>query len=130
MWALRKVRFSPVLPIVFSSGTHSWDGVKPMTELVQQGKLFARRLPSLEPEFINLSTTPASVLQKKSGLFGWVLWLIQQKRQKAPAFRDLLRQVVTKVDKLHGANAGRWESLLWFMHTRVYHAGKPGNANR
>ncbi len=36
----------------------------------------------------------------------------------------MLHQVVTQVDKIHDANAGRWESLLWYMHALVYHGRK------
>jgi predicted transposase/invertase (TIGR01784 family) len=118
---LRGFRFSPVLPIVFYSGRRSWDRLAPMAELVQQGKLFEKRLPTLEPEFINLATTGATDLQSKSGLFGWVLWLIQQKHRKEPAFRDVLRQVVTRVHNVREKNPGRWESLLWFLRAMVYH---------
>jgi hypothetical protein len=118
---LRKFRFSPVLPIVFYSGTRSWEGLKPMAELVLQGKLFEKRLPTLEPEFINLLTTDTADLQSKSGLFGWVLWLIQQKRQSQAGFRDVLRQVATRVHRLHGTKPGRWDSLLSFMHAMIYH---------
>ncbi len=121
---LRKFRFSPVLPIVFYSGTRSWDGLKPMAELVLQGKLFEKRLPTLEPEFVSLSTTGTGVLQK-SGPFGWVLWLIQQKREGLVTFRDVLHRVAARVDDLRGTNAGRWESLLWFIHAMIYHDRKP-----
>jgi hypothetical protein len=93
---------------------------------VQQGELFARRLPTLEPEFINLSNTDEEDLQNESGLFGWVLWLIQQTRRKEATFRDVLRQVVTRVDKTRQTNPGRWESLLWFTLALVYHARKTG----
>ena len=122
---LRRFRFNPVLPIVFYSGTRTWEGLKAMTELVQQGKLFARRLPTLEPEFINLSRVDPAILRSKGGTLGWVLWLIQQKRQSEAGFRDVLQQVVTRIDKLHGTNRGRWESLLWFLQSLVYHARKP-----
>ena len=118
---LRKFRFSPVLPIVFYSGTRTWDELKPKAELVQEGKRFATRLPTLEPEFVNLSTTGTGVLQTKTGLFGWVLWLIQQKRQKQAGFSDVLRQVATRVHKLHDTKVGRWDSLLSFMHAMIYH---------
>jgi hypothetical protein len=118
---LRKFRFRPVLPIVFYSGTRTWEGLKPMAELVLQGKLFEKRLPTLEPEFVNLSTTGSGVLQTKPGLFGWVLWLIQQKRQKQAGFSDVLRQVAVRVHRLHDANPGRWDSLLSFMHALIYH---------
>jgi predicted transposase YdaD len=121
---LRKFRLSPVLPVVFYSGTRTWEGLKPMADLVLQGKLLKKRLPTLEPEFVNLSTTRSGVLQKKTGLFGWVLWLIQQKRQQEAAFRAVLRQVVSKLDELQGRSPGRRQSLLWFMHALVYHDRK------
>jgi predicted transposase YdaD len=118
---LRKFRFSPVLPIVFDSGTRTWEGLKPMAELVLHGKLLEKRLPTLEPEFVNLSTTGAADLQKKSGLLGWVLWLIQQKRQRQSGFSDVLHQVATRVHKLHDTEPGRWDSLLSLMHAMIYH---------
>jgi predicted transposase/invertase (TIGR01784 family) len=122
---LRKFRFSPVLPVVFYSGRRTWDELKPMAELVQQGKLFEKRWPTLEPEFVNLSTTDAGVLQKKSGLFGWVLWLIQQKHQKRATFHDVMHQAVAQVDKQSDTNVGRLQSLLWFMQSLLYHDREP-----
>jgi predicted transposase/invertase (TIGR01784 family) len=122
---LRKFRFSPVLPIVFYSGTRSWDELKPMAELVQHGQLFQKRLPTLEPEFVNLSTTGEAVLQNHSGLIGWVLWLIQQKHQKLATFRNTLHRVVARVDDARDKNPGRSDSLLWFMQSLMYHDRKP-----
>jgi hypothetical protein len=37
-------------------------------------------------------------------------------------FRDVLSQVVARVDRLHGSARGRWQHLLWFAHALVYHA--------
>src|SRR5262249_197379 len=56
------------------------------------------------------------------GLFGWILWLIQQKRSQEAEFRDVLGQVVGKIDALHEARPARWRHLLWFAHALVYHA--------
>jgi hypothetical protein len=56
------------------------------------------------------------------GTFGWVLWLIQQKRRKETDFRDVLHQVVTRVDQLPASERVGWEQLLWFAHALVYPA--------
>jgi hypothetical protein len=119
---LRDFAFEPVWPLVFYSGTRTWTQLKPMAELVRGGKLFEKRLPHLEPEFINLSTTTAEELQSKIGTLGWVLWLIQQRKQKADVFRDALTRVIHRVDDLHATARGRWQHLLWFTHALVYHA--------
>jgi hypothetical protein len=118
---LRRFRFRPVLPIVFYSGTRTWEGLKPMAELVLHGELFEKRLPTLEPEFVNLATTGAEILHERIGFFGWVMWLIQQKHQQETVFRDVLRQVVARVDRLSVTKRGRWDSLLSFMHAMIYH---------
>jgi hypothetical protein len=76
----------------------------------------------LEPLFVNLANTDPEVLRSQLGTFGWVLWLIQQKRRNEAAFRDVLGQVVAQVDRLHAKQRGRWEHLLWFAHALVYHA--------
>jgi hypothetical protein len=82
-------------------------------------------LPVLEPVFVNLAQTAPDVLQRRAGTFGWVLWLIQQRRRKEPDFRAVLRQVVSQVDRLYSGDRGRWEELLWFFHALVYHAREP-----
>jgi predicted transposase YdaD len=119
---LRGFEFDPVLPLVFYSGTRTWKELEQMPLLVRGGKLFEKRLPGLEPEFINLSTTDPEELQSRIGTLGWVLWLIQQKKRKAEVFRDVLTRVVRQVDGLHARARGRWEQLLWFAHALVYHA--------
>jgi hypothetical protein len=118
----RGLRFDPVLPIVFYSGTRTWTELETMQQLVHQGDLFGSLIPSLAPVFVNLADTDPGVLQSRVGTFGWVLWLIQQKRRKETEFRDILRQVVARVDQLHARERGRWEHLLWFAHALVYHA--------
>jgi hypothetical protein len=121
----RGLRFDPVLPIVFYSGTRTWTELDTMQQLVHQGDLFGPLIPSLAPVFVNLAETDPEVLRSRVGTFGWVLWLIQQKRLKEPEFRDVLRQVVAHVDELPVGERGRWEHLLWFAHALVYHAREP-----
>ena len=118
----RELRFDPVMPIVFYSGTRSWTEIKKMQQLVHHGALFGEMIPSLEPTFINLHETSTKNLQTEIGTFGWVLWLIQQKRSKQTEFHDVLRQVLARIDPLSEHNPARWQHLLWFVHTLMYHA--------
>src|SRR5262249_58967267 len=45
----RGLRFDPVLPIVFYSGTRTWDRIETMQELVHHGDLLGPLIPSLAP---------------------------------------------------------------------------------
>ncbi len=118
---LRDFEFAPVWPLVFYSGTRTWTRLKPMRDLVRGGKLFEKRLPDLEPEFVNLATTSREELQQKIGMLGWVLWLNQQRKQKMDIFRGALSQVIERVDGLLDHSPVRWEQLLWYAHALVYH---------
>jgi hypothetical protein len=40
----RGLRFDPVLPIVFYSGTRTWDALLPMQQLVHHGDRFSRAI--------------------------------------------------------------------------------------
>jgi hypothetical protein len=118
----RGLRFDPVLPIVFYSGTRTWTELPTMQHLVHHGDLFGSMIPSLSPVFVNLAETDPEALRSRVGTFGWILWLIQQKRLNENEFREVLRLVVDRVDRLHASERGRWEHLLWFAHALVYHA--------
>lgn len=81
----RGLRFDPVLPVVFYSGRRSWDGIAAFSSLIAGAELFGTRLPQIEPQFIDLSQTDASVLQSDGGILGWVLWLSQQSQRSVPS---------------------------------------------
>src|SRR5262249_32741054 len=69
---LRGFRFHPVLPVVFYWGTRTWEAVSPIRTLVHHGELFGRRLPELEPVFIDLARVDAAELRTQGGVMGWV----------------------------------------------------------
>jgi hypothetical protein len=124
---LRGFRFHPVLPIVFYWGTRAWPELAPMSALVHLGKLFGRKVPDLEPEFIDLAHTASDELRNRAGLIGWVLWLVQQRRLDQAGFQGVLRQVVQRLDSLPRGERERSDHLLWFAHGLVYHEREPGD---
>jgi predicted transposase YdaD len=117
----RGFRFHPVLPIVFYSGTRTWERLTPIAELVEQGELIAEHLPALTPVFFNLAGTDEAVLRTSAGLLGWVLLLIQQRRLDSAGFRALLGEVVGQLEGLPRRQQERWRQLMWFLHGLVYH---------
>jgi hypothetical protein len=118
----RDLLYHPVLPIVFYSGPRGWGQLRPMRELVYHGDLFGPLIPQMEAVFVNLTETEPEVLRNQVGIFGWVLWLIQQKRQKLEEFEVVLRQVVTALDGLPTESRGLRIHLLWFLRGLVYHS--------
>jgi hypothetical protein len=95
-----------------------------MRSVVYEGELLGKRIPEIEPLFINLATASESALRSKVGMLGWVLWLNRQSN-RAHGFQDVLRQVVQQIDSLPDEQSERWEQLLWYAHALVYHKRNP-----
>ena len=60
--SLAGVRLRPVLPIIFYTGTHAWERLGTLTDLMTEGATFADVTPAFTPLFIDLSTLPPAKL--------------------------------------------------------------------
>jgi hypothetical protein len=67
-----RIRFDPVLPVVFYTGTRRWDSPGRLIDLVDLGDRFESVTPAFEPLFINLPEIPAETLESQGGYFGSV----------------------------------------------------------
>jgi len=123
--SLANLRLRPVLPVVFYTGTRSWDALGNLVELVELGEHFARRTPGLEPLFLNLSAVPEAQLESKGGYLGQVLRLVQQRRARPEDFRQLLGRVVQRLEQMPAAERLRGLELLSYIQAFVYYEREP-----
>jgi hypothetical protein len=123
--SLRGIRLQSVLPVVFYTGTRSWDALGSIADLIAMGERFVRRTPALEPLFINLSGLEPGRLEGQGGFFGQALRLVG--RQSAPfgEFRALLEEVVARLEAMPKAQRVRWLELLSYIHALLYHKRDP-----
>ncbi len=72
--SLARLRFSPVLPVVFYTGERHWEQVGTLADLIERGEEFRALTPIVErPLYLNLPDLSAAKLQRGGGYFGWVL---------------------------------------------------------
>jgi hypothetical protein len=119
--SLASFRFQPVLPLVFYTGSRSWKSLRPLTDFMDNGHLFTKITPHLEPLFLSLPALSVRQLQAHGGYFGALLRLVQHRRAKAPAFRGLLTTVVRHLEGLADEDRQRWLELVSYIHALVYH---------
>jgi Putative transposase, YhgA-like len=122
---LRKFLLDPVLPVVFYTGTRTWDSLGELSDLMNEGKLFAEFIPTLAPLFVNLSVLSGQKLEQGGGYFGWVLRLLQQRHARPAEFQALLPRVVQHLETMPGQDRLRWLDLLSFIHAVIYHERRP-----
>src|SRR5262249_45383133 len=98
--SLRGIRLQPVLPVVFYTGTRSWEALGSIADLIEMGERFASRTPVLDPLFINLSGLEPGRLEGQGGFFGQVLRLVRQRRARPDEFQALLAEVVHHLEAM------------------------------
>jgi hypothetical protein len=114
-------RFQPVLPVVFYTGTRTWDSIGQLVDQMELGDRLVKETPHLEPQFINLGTTPPDQLETEGGFFGWVHRLVQERQARPAEFRALLERVVRHLETMSDSERLRWLDFLSYIHAFVYH---------
>ena len=117
-----KLSLYPVIPVLLYTGERHWEDVKKLPELVKGGHLFKNMIPDFDAHFLNLRDTPKEQLVGEGGLFGQVLWLIQQRNADKAEFGQTLQAVVSKLDGMAEADRQRWVEFLSYINALVYHA--------
>jgi hypothetical protein len=125
-----RIRFDPVLPVVFYTGTRRWDSPGRLIDLVDLGDRFESMTPAFEPLFINLPEISPETLEAQGGYFGSVLRLVQQRKARPGEFQELLDQVVQHLETMPEAERLRWLELLSYIMALVYHAREPSERPR
>jgi hypothetical protein len=118
------MRLSPVLPVVFYTGTRTWDSPGRLVDLVELGEEFEKQIPALEPLFVNLKGLDAKELVSAGGFFGRLLHLVQQRQAPAAEFEELLQEEVSELEALRQSHRERWLGLLSYLLALVYHDRK------
>lgn len=118
------LRLSPVLPVVFYTGSRSWDHLAGLEELLHENwrRTFQARVPALAPLFVNLGEIPVARLESAGGFFGWVLELVRRRKARPAEFQVLLDRVVRHLETMPRRERLRWLELLSYIHALVYHA--------
>jgi Putative transposase, YhgA-like len=119
--SLAGVRLRPVLPIVFYTGTHPWERLGTLTDLMTEGATFADVTPAFTPLFIDLPSLPPDRLGA-AGPFGRVLQVYQSRKARREPFRDTLHHAIAELGPMAATERLRWLDLLRYFDALVFHA--------
>jgi predicted transposase YdaD len=117
----RGVRLQPVLPLVFYTGSRTWEEVGSLTALIEEGARFADVTPDLRPLFLNLGAIEAGRLEAEGGWLGQVLRGVRERQAEERAFRGVVREVVGRLEEMAAAEKERWRELMSYLEGLVYH---------
>jgi hypothetical protein len=128
--AERGGRLQPVLPVVFYTGTRTWENLGVLSDLIEEGEQFADVTPLFRPLFVNVGGMDPGWLESEGGFFGQVLRVLRERRASGRVFRGVLREAVRRLEEMPKAQQLRWKDLLSYLGALVYHererAEQPG----
>jgi hypothetical protein len=114
------LRFQPVLPLVFYTGTERWEPLGELVDLIEAGERFRAITPTMKPLFVNLPALPQGRLQSRGGFFGQVLRALRGRKLPLAEFGRLLEQVTAELEEMPAAERMRRQELLSYLHALVY----------
>lgn len=109
------LRLTPVIPIVFHTGTTRWNTARTLAELIGGPEEIRVYAPGWSPLFLDVAEqTPAEWLAN-AGEWMATLAVVRAERADAAAFRQVYSAVLQRLQLLGEREPVRWHELLRFV---------------
>ena len=118
-------RFLPILPVVFYTGSGTWEQPLPLEHLLQAPSLLARFVPRFDLLFLPVQGTPVEALRAEESAFGQLLRLMRQEEASTEAFQQELGQVIGRLEELTAEDRDEWSRLLYYLLLFIWHSRAP-----
>jgi hypothetical protein len=106
---------SPIVPIIFHTGTQPWATHRTLATLIEGPEEFARFAPNWEPLFWDVAErSPEELLETTSELLT-TLAVVRAEEADEATFRAVFARVLSRLEALSERERVRWHDLLWFV---------------
>lgn len=109
------LRLTPVIPIVFHTGSRRWRTYRELTELIGGPEELRAFAPVWRPLFWDLAERTPEELLSASGEWLAALAVVRAERAGSEAFRGVFQSVLQRLEGLSDSERMRWRDLLWFL---------------
>lgn len=109
------LRLSPIVPIVFHTGSTPWQTNKSMADLLSGPEALKVFTPEWQPLFWDLAERTPEQLLQAAGEWLAALAVVRAERADEASFRETFAAVLQRLEALSEAQPVRWHDLLWFV---------------
>lgn len=114
-------QFSPILPIVFYTGSDRWTAPMSLTEILNVPQVLERFVPAFETLFLDVKRTDGETLTQSGHPFGWLLRVLQEEYADEPAFREALETAVSEIHRSDETQAAQLREALNYLILLIFH---------
>jgi predicted transposase YdaD len=109
------LRLSPILPVVFHTGSGTWQTNRELVELIVGPEALRAFAPRWQPLFWDLADRTPEELLQAAGEWLAALAVVRAEREDEDSFREVFAAVLRRLEALSDPERMRWHDLLWFI---------------
>ena len=114
-------RWSPILPIVFYTGSDRWTEPRVLTEILNVPQALAPFVPTFKILFLDVKRMAGETLTESGHPFGWLLRVLQEEHADETAFRQALEVAVSEISRLRGTEDTYLREALNYLILLIFH---------
>ena len=115
-------RLTPIVPIVFYTGTGAWNSPLSLTVLMDIPEVFKRFIPTFDTLLLDVKATAPDELTQIGHPLGWLLTVLQQEHAEDPeAMRQALLDALIGLRDLHTQDAEQYTRAILYIFLLILH---------
>ena len=114
-------RLTPIVPIVFYTGTDTWSSPLSLTALMDLPDILKRFVPTFDTLFLDVKATAADELTQTGHTLGWLLTVLRQENSDPPAMRQALLDALAGLRDLHTQDIEAYTRAILYLFLLILH---------
>ena len=114
-------RLTPIVPIIFYTGTDTWNSPLSLTALMDLPDVLKRFVPTFDTLFFDVKATPTDELTQTGHALGWLLTVLQQEKADPPVMRQALLDALAGLRELHTQDMEAYTRAILYLFLLILH---------
>ena len=114
-------RLTPIVPIVFYTGTGAWKAPLSLTALMDIPEVLTRFVPTFDTLLLDVKATASDELTQTRHPLGWLLRVLQHEDSDALAMRQVLLDALEGLRGLHTHDADQYRRAILYIFLLILH---------
>ena len=112
----REQRLTPIVPIVFYTGTGEWRTPISLTTLMDLPEVLERFVPTFDSLLLDVNATDPEHLTQTGDPLGWLLTILRHEKSEMPVIRQALLDILQGLaDSQHDASDQYTRAILYLL---------------
>ncbi len=114
-------RVTPIVPIVFYTGTGEWKAPISLTALMDIPEVLKRFVPTFDTLLLDVNATDPEELTQTGHAFGWLLTVLRHETSETPVMRKALSDALEALRDAHTHDAEEYTRAILYLFLLILH---------